>query len=112
MNKKSYRDLSQGDLIYIDLNPTKGHEQQGKRPCIVLTQSNKFINYMLGVAPITSKTKAFPLHVPLPDGLKIKGEVLLEHHRMIDIELRGFSFVETAPKEVIEECITKIKLLY
>ncbi|MBK0900091.1 type II toxin-antitoxin system PemK/MazF family toxin [Enterococcus faecium] len=110
--KKNYHDLSQGDLVYIDLNPTKGHEQRGKRPCIILSKSNKYLNYMIGVAPITTKAKPFPVHVDLNGTQKIKGQILLEHHRMIDIESRGFQFVEAVPKEILEECIEKIKLFY
>jgi len=107
-----YKQLEQGDIIFVSLNPTKGHEQRGYRPCIVLTKKNSYLNYMYGLAPITSKAKKFPLHVPLPAELTTKGEVLLEHHRMIDLETREFKFVEKAPKELIEECSAKIKLLY
>lgn len=110
--KKDYRDLEQGDIIYMNLNSTKGHEQMGKRPCIILSKPNKFLNYMVGIAPITTKEKSFPLHVPLTADLKINGEILLEHHRMIDIASRGFSFVEKAPSEIINECVAKVKLLY
>lgn len=110
--KTSYKDLEQGDIILIDLNPTQGHEQKGKRPCIVLTQNHFYLNYMLGIAPITTKNKPFPLHIPLPHHLVTKGEILLEHHRMIDIEKRGFTFLETAPQELIHECSAKVKLLY
>lgn len=110
--KLDYSELEQGDIIFVDLNPTKGHEQKGHRPCIVLTKKISYLNYMYGVAPITSKAKPFPLHIPLPENLTIKGEVLLEQHRMLDLETRNFSFVEKAPKELIEECSAKIKLLY
>lgn len=110
--KKDYRDLDQGDIIYVNLNPTKGHEQSGYRTCIILTKKNKYLNYMYGVAPITSKAKNFPLHIPLPNSLTIKGEILLEHHLMIDLEKREFSFVEKAPKELIQECSSKLKLMY
>ncbi|MFL2101401.1 type II toxin-antitoxin system PemK/MazF family toxin [Desemzia sp. FAM 23989] len=114
MGKKdiSYQELEQGDIIFVSLNPTKGHEQRGERPCIVLTKKSSYLNYMYGVAPITTKVKKFPLHIPLPKDLITKGQILLEHHRMIDLETRGFSFVEKAPKELIEECSAKIKLLY
>ena len=67
---------------------------------------------MYGVAPITSKTKPFPLHIPLPEHLVTKGEILLERHRMIDLETMDFKFVEKAPKELIEECSAKVKYLY
>ena len=110
--KKNYQELRQGDIFYLDFDPTKGHEQRGKRPCIMLTDTNNFMGYMIGVAPITTQTKPFPLHIQLPRGLKIKGQILLEHHRMLAIETRGFQFVETAPKEIVRECLEKIQLLY
>lgn len=107
-----YHDLEQGDILFVSLSPTKGHEQREYRPCIVLTKKNRYLNYMFGVAPITTKTKKFPLHIPLPEHLRTKGEVLLEHHRMIDLETREFKFIEKASSELMEECIAKIKLLY
>lgn len=110
--KIGYQELEQGDIIFVSLNPTKGHEQRGHRPCIVLTKKMSYLNYMYGVAPITSTSKRFPLHIPLPERLTTKGDVLLEHHRMIDFKTKEFSFVEKAPQELMEECSAKIKLLY
>lgn len=110
--RQTYKDLKQGDIVFIDFNPTKGHEQRGHRPCIILTQPNKYLNYMLGVAPITSSYKKFPFHINLPPDMKTHGQVLLEHHRMIDIESCGFQFVEEAPKGLVDECTHFIKLLY
>lgn len=112
MQDIDYSEIEQGDIIFVSHNPTKGQEQKGYRPCIVLTKKNNYLNYMYGVAPITSKTKKFPLHIPLPEHLTTKGEILLEHHRMIDLETRAFKFVEKAPKELIDECSAKVKLLY
>lgn len=112
VEKKIFSDLQQGDILFLDFDPTKGHEQRGYRPCIVLTKSIRFLNYMFGVAPITSNSRSFPLHIPLPENMEVKGSVLLEHHRMVDLETRTFKFVETAPPEFIEECVAKLKLLY
>lgn len=105
--KSSYQNLDRGDIIFVNLNPTRDHE-----PCMVLSKQNRYLDSMIGVAPITSKSKPFPLHVPLPENSRIRGEVLLEHHRMIDVAERGFQYVETASKEVVSECLAKIKLLY
>ena len=110
--KKSVNELKQGDVVYINLNPTKGHEQQGKRPGSILGKRLPYLKNMVSVAPITSKRKSFPLHVPLTKNMKLTGEILLEHHRSIDIVSRGFDFVEEAPEEVIEECLAKINLIY
>lgn len=112
MKDKQYFELQQGDILFLDFDPTLGHEQRGYRPCIVLTKSIKYLNYMVGVAPITSNSKMFPLHLPLPTSTHVQGKVLLEHHRMLDLETRKFKFVEAAPSEFTEECVAKLKLLY
>ena len=113
MTKKIvYPELKQGDINLVSLDPTKGHEQRVYRPCIVLTKKSSYLNYMYGVAHITAKVKRFPLHIPLLEHLTTKGEVLIEHHRMIDLEIREFKFVEKATKELTEECSAKMKLMY
>ncbi|WP_396080126.1 type II toxin-antitoxin system PemK/MazF family toxin [Enterococcus gilvus] len=89
-----------------------GYEQRGYRPCIVLTKSIKYLNYMFGVAPITSNSKEFPLHMSLPEELNLRGKVLLEHHRMLDLETHKFKFVESAPPDFTEESVAKLKVLY
>lgn len=104
---KHFSELQQGDIILLDVNSTKGY-----RPCIILTKPLYYLNFMFGVAPITSKAKKFPLHVTLPSEMKIKGEVLLEQHRMLDLESRKFKFVEEAPVELVTECTLKLKLMY
>ena len=86
----------QGDVIFLDFNPTKGHEQRGKRPAVVI--SNNVFNKgtkMIIVCPITSNLKDFPTHYILEDTKKIKGSVLCEHIRSIDYDARNISFVET-----------------
>ena len=87
----------QGDIVYLDFNPTKGHEQKGKRPAMVVSISvfNKNTNMAI-VCPITSNTKEFPTHYLLEDTKKIKGKVLCEHIRSIDYKERNASFVEKA----------------
>ncbi len=80
---------SQGDIIFINFNPTKGHEQKGYRPAIVI--SNNVFNKntkMVIVCPITSNEKEFPTHYNLKNSKKVKGAVLCEHIRSIDYEIR------------------------
>ena len=87
----------QGDIVYLDFNPTKGHEQKGFRPAIVI--SNNTFNKHTGMSilcPITSNTKYFPTHYELEDTKKVKGSVLCEHIRSIDYEKRNLKYVEKA----------------
>ena len=48
--------IKQFEIWQVDLNPTKGSEQRGKRPCVIL-QTNAVSNYGFTtiIAPITSK---------------------------------------------------------
>lgn len=87
----------QGDIVYIDFSPTKGHEQSGYRPGIVVS-NDIFNSYtkMVMVCPITSNTKPFPTHYQLYGTKKVKGCVLTEHIRSIDYEKRNVKFVEKA----------------
>ncbi len=87
----------QGDIVYVDLNPVKGHEHKGLRPAIVI--SNNIFNektHMSIMCPITSNVKEFPTHYLLEDSIKIKGSVLCEHIRSIDYQERKVSFIEKA----------------
>ncbi len=94
---------SQGDIVFIDFNPTKGHEQNGYRPAVVI--SNDIFNKntkMAIVCPMTSNEKEFPTHYNLKNSEKVKGSVLCEHIRSIDYEIRKLKYVEKANSEDFE----------
>jgi len=74
-----------GDLIWTDFDPTRGREQAGRRPALVV--SAKTFMQLTGLAivcPITSKVRPFPSSVVLPPGLPVAGEILTSHIRSID----------------------------
>jgi mRNA interferase MazF len=74
-----------GDLIWTDFNPTKGREQAGRRPALVVSAKVFTANTGLAVVcPITSRVRPFPTSVVLPPGLPIAGEILTSHIRSID----------------------------
>ena len=99
----------QGDIIFLDFNPTKGHEQSGKRPAIVISNNVFNINTkMIIVCPITSNDKNFPTHYLLEDSEKIHGSVLCEHIRSIDYENRKVTFVEKASDNDILSVVTLV----
>lgn len=87
----------QRDIVFLDFSPTKGHEQSGKRPAIVIS-TNVFNDNtkMVMVCPISSNTKEFPTHYLLEDTKKISGSVFCEHIRSVDYEDRKLIFIEKA----------------
>lgn len=103
----------QGDICFVDFNPTKGHEQSGYRPCLVLS-IDSFNNFtkMVVVCPITSNVKEFPTHYILNKTKTIKGAVLLEHIRSLDFEERKFKFVEKISSTELDEIHDLLNVLF
>jgi mRNA interferase MazF len=92
-----------GDIIWLDFDPFLGHEQSGRRPGIVLS-SIKY-NQKVGLAivcPITSQTKGYPFEVPIPDGFKIKGVILADQMRCIDLNERRIDLIFKIPPGTVE----------
>ncbi len=98
--------VKQGDIVLIDFNPNKGHEQTGKRPALIVSNDtfNSRCNVVL-VCPITSTDNKFPLHVQLDGRTKTKGVVLCEHIRSLDIESRGYRVLEQIPFDLLTRVI-------
>ncbi len=96
----------QKDIVFLDFTPTKGHEQKGRRPAIVISNDTFNKNTkMVILCPITSNNSYFPTHYLLKDFKKIKGSVLCEHIRSIDYEIRNLKFIEKASHEDFENII-------
>lgn len=98
--------VKQGSIIKINFNPQSGHEQAGYRPGLVV--SNDFFNQktsMTIVCPITNTNNKFPLHVPLDSRTKTTGVVLCEQLKALDVEARGYRFVEIVPGDILENVI-------
>ena len=95
--------VKRGDIIKINFNPQKGHEQAGFRPAVVI--SNDFFNNKTGLAilcPITNTDNSFPLHVRLDERTVTTGVVLCEHIRTLDINARQYVFVESLPDDILQ----------
>ncbi len=106
MVRAEVENLNQGDIISINLDPTKGHEQAGTRPALVI--SNNYFNKkckMAIVCPITSKTKPFPLHIKIEGEYNTKGYILCQHLKSIDVNARECYFVERIKTDLLNEVI-------
>ncbi len=80
--------MRQGEIWYADLNPTKGSEQTGIRPVVVL--SGNLLNQHLPiviVVPLTTKIKKYkgnPILLPnQTNGLQNESEMLVFHIRSV-----------------------------
>ncbi len=109
-------DFKQGDIIKLNFNPTKGHEQRGWRPALVVSDDefNKVCGGMIRVAAITTNEKEFPLHVELPAGLPVYGKVMLDQERTIDsqAEQRNCQYACSVPDDFLDKIINTEQLIY
>jgi len=95
--------LKQGNIIRINLNPTKGHEQAGYRPVLVVNNASfSRASNMLIVCPITNTDRNNPVHVRL-EGLTTTGFVMCDQIRAVDIRARDYNIVETVNDDTLWE---------
>jgi mRNA interferase MazF len=63
---------SRGEVWYANLDPVEGHEQAGKRPCLIISddRSNHGPSGLVTILPMTSTKRSNPFHVPIspPEG--------------------------------------------
>ena len=98
-----------GDFITLSFDPQAGHEQKGRRPALVV--SNDVFNKHTGLAivcPVTNAERNIPFHLPVPDGSKLTGFVMVEQVKSIDHAVRGAKFVERAPEGFVEDVIEMV----
>jgi mRNA interferase MazF len=95
--------IDQGDVVWVNFNPTRGHEQRGRRPALVV--SPKIYNAKTGLAlvcPITAHVKGYPFEVPISIR-DVTGVVLSDHIRSLDWKERKVEKIQKAPDSVLRE---------
>jgi mRNA interferase ChpB len=109
--------MERGDIYLVSLDPSSGHEQQGKRPVLVVTPA-KFnsVTQVPVVLPITrggdfARTQGFAVTLD-GAGLKTTGIVRCDQPRALDLRARGGRRLERVPKPVIDEVLAKLSTLF
>jgi mRNA interferase MazF len=95
-----------GDFVALTFDPQSGHEQRGRRPALVL--SNTLFNERTGLAivcPITSSDRGFPFHVAIVDDPKVTGFAMVEQVKSIDFRARAAKRIGKASHGVLDEVL-------
>ena len=100
------------DVIWILLNPHKGHEHTGNRPAVVLSPQkyNEKVGLLI-CCPVTSQKKGYPFEVEIPDGLPISGVILADQVKSLDWHERQATFICKLPAEIVSAAIGKLGVL-
>jgi len=97
----------QGDIISITFDPQSGHEQQGRRPALVV--SKDLFNRSTGLAivcPVTNTDRAFPFHVPVTKDSKLTGFIMVEQVKSVDFRSRCARRIEHGNDELLSEVLS------
>lgn len=97
---------AKGDFIALTFDPQSGHEQKGRRPALV--DSNTLFNRRTGLAmvcPVTNTFRNFPLHVAVPAECSLTGFVMVEQIKSVDYRSRKAKRIEPAPKTLRDEVL-------
>ena len=95
-----------GDYVSVTLDPQSGHEQKGRRPALVI--SNTDFNKHTGLAivcPLTNANRKFPFHVPVGGDAAMTGFVMVEQVKSLDFRTRGFKHIGKASNAILEEVL-------
>jgi mRNA interferase MazF len=80
-----------GEVWWVDFSPTRGHEQAGSRPSVVLsaTSYNQGPAELAVVVPMTTTPRGIPLHIlvtPPDGGVKGISYAMCDQVRCVSLE--------------------------
>lgn len=100
--------ILRGDLFWADLNPTRGHEQGGSRPILVLSHEvfNERSGTVIALAITSQEQRAgYPLTLEIAvPGLPKRSWVKISQVRTLSVERLG-KRIGRVPPELIEQAV-------
>jgi mRNA interferase ChpB len=109
--------MERGDIYLVSLDPTTGHEQQDRRPVLVISPGkfNQLTRVPI-VLPITtggSFVRMAGFAVSLTGtGTQTTGVVRCDQPRALDLRARGGKRVERVPESIVDEVLSKVGPLF
>lgn len=100
-----------GDIIHVSLDPTKGHEQSGVRPAVVLSPAvyNRKSGLLLA-CPITTHVKNYPFEVEVQSS-NVHGVILADQVRCLDWKARHVKIIDRMAPSGVSEILAKTSAL-
>jgi len=109
--------MQRGDIYLVSLDPAAGHEQQGRRPVLIVSPGkfNRFTGVPI-VLPVTSggnfaRMAGFAVSL-IGAGTKTTGAVRCDQPRALDLKARAGKKLETVPRHIMDEVLAKLAPLF
>lgn len=93
-----------GEYLFVNFSPAEGHEQQGLRPALVISEDALNKRGMIVVLPITTNQTG-PGRFLIPSGEPVTGAVLFTQLRTLNWKARSCVSKGRASNEVLEKAL-------
>jgi mRNA interferase ChpB len=109
--------MQRGDIYLVSLDPTLGHEQQGRRPILIVSpQAFNQLTKTPVVLPITSggnfaRTAGFAVTL-MGAVTQTTGIIRCDQPRALDLFARRAQKIETVPENIMIEVLAKLGTLF
>jgi mRNA interferase ChpB len=105
--------MKRGEIHVVDLEPTLGLEQRGRRPCLVVSGKQFNSKGIAWICPISSgaqfaRQAGFVVSLATT-GAKTTGVVLCHQMRAVTIQGRFGKMIEMVPDFIVDEVLAKIQ---
>lgn len=98
------------DVFLVSLDPTLGSEIKKTRPCVIISPNEMHGLNTVIVAPMTTKSKAYPSRIPVKFAKK-EGYVVLDQIRTID-KSRLVEFLGTIDQKCSMEILNVLQEMF
>ena len=101
--------VKRGQIYHLDLDPTKGREQAGKRFVFVLSPADDDLAIVLPISQgITlARNQGFAVTL-MGAGTRTQGVIICNQPRAVALRARGAKRIETAPDVIVDEVLIRI----
>ncbi len=109
--------MKRGEIWLVELDPTHGHEQKGRRPVLIVSpEAFNRVTKVPVVLPITSggsfaRTAGFAVTLD-GAGTKTTGNIRCDQPRALDLGTRVARKLESVPKAIVDEVLAKLAPMF
>lgn len=106
------RTPDRGDIYHIDLEPTRGREQRGRRYVFVVSPAEHNRRGLVIVLPVSqghtlARSTGFACAL-MGAGTQTQGVVICDQLRTLDFTAGGGRFVEVVPRSVTDDVLSRL----
>jgi len=107
--------MKRGDIYMVDLEPTKGHEQRGHRPLLIISaETFNRLTQCPVVLPITNGggfVRRVGFAVPI-SGIKTTGVIRCDQPRTLDLAARNGRKVDELPADIMDDVLATVGAIF